>query len=285
MKEKIINLSDIANQKDKLVGIDKMLSERGGPKYTKIIAKDADTGEILSETTNKVVISGSVLAACKIFGVSCPINIPNYNEELNLDNSASYTTVPSDSLVCLFCVDDSGCGTTEKDTFTVGYVDRIAPTGDDKSKVIFPFRYVDESDDLNSDLRKRYFGRKTLNNGKVAYYFKNFEADPQMHLRYSDGTQITEELYNVETSQLAEVYVEAKLKVNRNDFRDYFEQVLGWDKARISSLSLCYAWYKDDLGDGYKWYQGITPYTKLNFPYERLVSLDRAIMFYYQIFY
>ena len=284
MKEKIINLSDIANQKDKILGIDKLLSERGGPKYTKIIAKDADTGEILSETTNKVVITGSIMAACKMFGVSSPIEVPNYNEEMDLDNSASSITIPSDSLVCLFCVDDSGCGTTEKDTFTVGYVDRIAPGPFGSSNAIFPFRYVDADNDLNSDLRKRYFGRKT-EGGKVSYYFKNFEAEPQIHLRYSDGTQITEELYNVETSQLAECYVEAKLKINRNDFRDYFEQVLGWDKARISSLSLCYAWYKDDLGDGYKWYQGITPYTKLNFPYERLVSLDRAIMFYYQIFY
>jgi hypothetical protein len=279
MKEKIIKLSDIQNQKDLLSNYN-ILSDKATPKYTKIIAKDADTGEILSETMNKVVITGSVTAASKMFGISSPIKIPTYNTELELENSRDYTTVPiNDNIVCLFCVDDSGCGTDKSDPFTVNYIDRISP------ETIMPFRYVSEDNDLNDDLRKYYFGRKNLNNGKIAYYFKKFETEPQMHLRYTDGTQITEEIYNVETDQLAECYVECKLKINRNDFRDYFEQVLGWDKARISSISLCCAWYDDTFDNLFKWYQDILPYTKLNFPYEELVSLDRAILFYYQIFY
>lgn len=280
MKEKIIHLSDSHKQKDKILGLNKLLFDRGGPKRTKIIAKDADTGEILSVTENKIVFTGSIIAASKIFGVSSPIKVPTYNSEMDLQNSQDYEVVPSDSIVCLFCVDDSGCGATPEDVFTVKYVDRISPES------IMPFRYVDADHDLNSDLRKYYFGRREEDN-KVAYYFKKFEADPQMHLRWTDGTQITETFYSdaEQTTQLAECYVEAKLKINRNDFRDYFEQILGWDKARVSSISLCYAWNIEIEGDPYKWYQGITPYTKLNFPFEQLVSLDRAIMFYYQVFY
>lgn len=274
MKEKIINLSDIQKYKDKIVG----LGDLGSPKRTRIIICDADTGEIFNEEENKIVITGSTVAASKLFGVSCPIKIPTYNTEMNLQNSVDYTQSRGDSIVCLFCVDDSGCGSTESDVYTVGYTDRISPD------TIMPFRYVDADNDINEDLRKYYFGRRIEDN-KIAYYFKTFESEPQMHLRYADGTQITENFYDDNTTQLAECYVECKLKINRNDFRDYFEQVLGWDKARVSSLSLCYSWYRDDLEGNYKWYQDILPYTKLNFPFEKLVSLDRAIIFYYQIFY
>ena len=85
-----------------------------------------------------------------------------------------------------------------------------------------PFRYQDIDDDLNDDLRKYYFGRKTDEEaGKIAYYFKAFETTPMLHLRYTDGTQITDEMYNVETEQGAECYVETKLRITRNDFRDY----------------------------------------------------------------
>lgn len=279
--EKIMNLSDCLNVEDRIDK--KIISERlsGGPKKTRIILKDHDTGETLGEFENKVVISGSIFNACNSFGLTSPVILPNYNDELGLDNTLDYTTEePKNSpIVCLFCVGDSGCGSTPKDVFTTNYIDRINPEDD-----IMPFRYVDAGNDLNDDLRKYYFGRKSLDNGKVGYYFKNFDTVPQLHLRYTDGTQINEDLYKVDTTQPAECYVETRLRITRKDFREYFEEVLGWDKARISTISLCYAWY-DDTIDDYKWYQQIYPYTKLHFSYEWLVDLTKAIDIQYQIFY
>lgn len=279
--EKVMNLSDCLQIKD---SIDKkIITERlsGGPKKTRIILKDHDSGETLGEFENKVVISGSIFNACNSFGLTSPVILPNYNDDLKLDNTLDYTTVEpkNNSIVCLFCVGDSGCGSTPKDVFTTNYIDRINPEDD-----IIPFRYVDTANDLNDDLRKYYFGRKTLDNGKAAYYFKNFDTVPQLHLRYTDGTQINEDLYKVDTTQPAECYVETRLRITRKDFREYFEEVLGWDKARISTISLCYAWY-DDTIDDYKWYQQIYPYTKLHFSYEWLVDLTKAIDIQYQIFY
>ena len=75
-----------------------------------------------------------------------------------------------------------------------------------------------------------------------------------------------------------------RLRITRLDFRDYFENVLGWDKARISAMTLCFAWY-DDTIDKYRYYQDITPYTLLNFQYQWLVDLDVAIDIEYQIYY
>lgn len=283
MSTKVINLTpDYLEHMDsieKKIIFDKF---SGGPKATKIIISDHDSGKILGEYHNKIVITGSIMSAMKAFGIDTPVILPNYNEELGLDNTLNYTEfLPKNTpIVCLFCIGDSGCGTTAKDVFTVNYIDRIAPEND-----IIPFRYQDIDSDINDDLRKYYFGRKTMQDeGKIAYYFKSFDTTPQLHLRYTDGTQINGEIYNIETTQAAECYVETRLRITRTDFRDYFEQILGWDKARISTLSLCYAWY-DDTIDDYRWYQQIYPYSKLNFSVEWLVDLTKAIDFNYQVFY
>lgn len=281
--EKIINLSpDVLEHSDSIEK--KIINERlsGGPKRTRIIIKNSESGEILGEYENKIVITGSIFSAMKAFGIESPVTLPNYNEELGLDNTLDYAVAEkkNEPIVCLFCVGDSGCGSLPKDVFVAKYTDRIEPEED-----LIPFRYEDIDSDLNDDLRKYYFGRKTLEDkGRIAYYFKAFDSQPQMHLRYTDGTQINDEMYNIETTQAAECYVETRLKVTRADFRDYFEEVLGWDKARISTLSLCYAWYDDSIDD-YKWYQEIYPYSKLNFSFEWLVDLTKAIEFIYQVYY
>lgn len=279
--EKVIKLdADYFNITDSLEK--KIISEKfkAGPKSTRIVLSDHDTGEIMGEYHNKIVITGSIFGACNTFGINPSVILPDYNRELNLDNTLDYTKIQpkNNPFVCLFCAGDSGCGALANEVFNVNFTDRIDPIGD-----IIPFRYVDSNSDINPDLRKYYFGRKTHNN-KIAYYFKNFDTTPQLHLRYTDNTQINDEMYNIETTQAAECYVETRLRINRNDFREYFEQVLGWDKARISTISLCYAWY-DDTIDNYRWYQQIYPFAKLNFPVEWLVDLTKAIDFHYDVFF
>ena len=105
-----------------------------------------------------------------------------------------------------------------------------------------------------------------------------------MHLRYADGTQILENIYEYTTEQMAECYVETRLRITKLDFRDFFDDILGWDKSRISTITLCYAWY-DDTIDKYKYYQDIYPYTKLNFSYIWLFDENYALDVIYQIYY
>ena len=263
------------------------INEKGGQIGSKVRIVDPETGEVQWEGHNKVVISGAVFNATLPFGLPNNKHMNTYNDWLGLDNSVDHEAeVENAPIICLFCVDDSGCGATPKDVFTVNFRDRIEPD------TIFPFRYVDADNDLDEDLRQIYFGKKTFSDGsgKIAYYFKAFDTDPQLHIRYTDGTQIDpDNLFDGSTSQAAEVFVETRLRINRYDFRDYLDQVLGWDNARISSLSLCYAWYKDildsDVGEYHRYYQAIAPYTKINFPYNWLVDLDKAVDFIYDIYY
>ena len=261
------------------------ITEKGGQQGSKVRMVDPETGKVEWELSNKVVISGAVFNAILPFNLPNNNNMKSYNDWLVLDNSVDHEAeVENRPVVCLFCLDDSGCGDTPKDVFTVNFTDRIEPDS------IFPFRYVDADKDLDEELRQMYFGKKTFtdDSNKIAYYFKAFDTDPQLHIRYTDGTQIDpDNLFNISTSQAAEVFVEMRLRVNRYDFRDYFDQVLGWDNARISSLSLCYAWYKDIEEDGeyHRYFQAITPYTKINFPYNWLVDLNKAVDFIYDIYY
>jgi hypothetical protein len=253
---------------------------RKGPKATRIVIRDYDTEKILHDTHNKILISASQFTACDQFGLDTSVIFPSYNEELGLQNTLDYKTVQpmNRPIVCLFCAGQGGCGTVASDVYTVKFTDRLAP------KDMLPFRYVDEKNDLSDELRKVYFGRYKDSNGMIRYMFKAFDTDPQLHLRYIDGTQITSDMWSIDSTQAAECYVEVKLDIDRTDFRDYFEKVTGWDNAIINSLSLVYGWY-DNTIDKYLWYQQLLPYSKLNIPNEYLIDETKRLAISYEIYY
>ena len=278
----IIKLSDIEMIDDKLLvsniknRVFKNMSS--GVKGTRIKLTNLATGEV-KELHNKVVVSGSIAAGTLLFDIPM-LSIPTYNSELELENSEEPGTTPINTpKICLFGVGDDGCGTIDSDVYTPGYVDRIPP---DK---LFPFRYIENGDeDLDDPERRIYFGRKVDDSNNIYYYFKAFNNDPQIYLRYTDGTEINPAtMYDVITTQEAECFVQLDINVSRFDFRDYFDKVIGWDKARISSLSLIYAWYTED--GGYKYYQDCIPFTKLNFSFEKLVDNTKALAFEYSLFF
>ena len=144
-----------------------------------------------------------------------------------------------------------------------------------------------------------YFGRKTFNEGtsseKIAYFFKRFETDPQLHVRYLDGTEVTKNMWSIDSSQQVEVYVELKLAITRQDFRDYFDDVLGWGSADISTISLLTGWYDDSIIENpaapeedqirYRWYQYVLPFSKFNMSQEQLRNENKALDFTYQVYY
>lgn len=279
MKEVVVNLKDKHEMNDVLAS--RILHDsKGGIKKTRITITDHDTGELLGSFENKVLISGGQMTACKQWGLDAEVAFPTYNEVLNLENTLDYSTVQpkNEPIVCLFAIGNNGAASAHE-VFPVRYTERIEPEN------LLPFRYVDPNSDLNVDQRDVYFGRVTdEETGKIKYYFKAFDTEPQLHLRYLDGTQITEDLYSIDSSQAAECYVETRLRVTRQDFRDYFEQVLGWENAVINSLSLLFAWFDPDI-DEYRWYQQIIPFTRLNFPNIWLTDLTKAVDFNYQVYY
>lgn len=268
----------------------------GIPKRTRIVAIDHETGETIGVYENKILVPGSQMTACKMFGIEQNVIFPTYNEALELENSLPpYPEIqPYNSpIVCLWAAGRSGAGSSDNEVNVVATTDRISPKLEtettNKYTDIVPFRYVPASDDLDDDERQYYFGRKLFNEGtvneKIAYFFKAFDTEPQLHVRYLDGTEVTRSMYNVTSTQQVETYVEMRLSVTKEDFRDYFDDVIGWDNANISTISLLIAWYDNTRGDTYRWYQDIIPYSKFNFSQEQLVDLNRAIDFNYQVYF
>ena len=296
-------LKDSSQAYDQIVSgqnVSRILQSRGIPKRTKIVMRDHATGEILGKYHNKLLVPGSQSTACKQFGLSPSVVLPTYNTDLVLDHSLSPypdTQPTNDPITCLWCAGRSGVGSVSTEVLTVSTTDRISPALSDSTtntySDIVPFRYVLATNDIDKDLRDTYYGRKTFTNGYVGYFFKAFDTDPILHVRYLDGTQVTSTMYSVDSSQEVEVYVEMRLSITRLDFRDYFDTVLGWDKSDISTISLLTAWYdntvledsNDSTTNYYKYYQDIIPFSKFNFQSEDLSDLNRAIDFNYQVYY
>lgn len=239
----------------------------------------AGTDIVLFRGSNKVIIPGSYYTAAKHFGINPPVKLPTYNTALGLDGIQALTDKEErDALVVLFAVGIDGCGPESSQVYDVDYTKWIAPEN------LVPFRYVFDDNDLSDTLRKKYFGRKKIaGTDKIAYYFKAFEATPVMHQEYVDGTPIDENIYISDNTMDVETYVELKLTVTKEDCREYFDATTGINDAKINTISLLTAVPKEM--NGYTYYQGIRPLTKLNFPNESLIDLTKGIDITYHIYY
>ena len=118
-------IKDYADIHDSLT----IINPKGGVSKTKIIVKDHDTGEVLGEYENKILVPGGQLSACKQFGLSPVVNFPTYNSALDLQNSKPPYPVTqpfNEPITCLWCAGISGAGNTGE-VFTVANTNRIDP--------------------------------------------------------------------------------------------------------------------------------------------------------------
>lgn len=227
------------------------------------------------DVTNKVIIAGAGFTARCHFDLPRTEITPSYNTALNLQNTVSETPTAPEK-VYLFAVGTDGCGPENSQVYPVDYKKWIG------INALVPFRYPLASNDINATLRSSYFGRKEIGD-RVAYYFKAFETAPTFNQQYVDGTPIDSTIYDSTKVDDAESYVEIKLKIPKEDCRDWFLANAGINEAKINTLSLLTAWAKTI--DGHVYYQDIRPMTKLNIPNEPLIDLTKGLDIIYHIYY
>lgn len=230
---------------------------------------------------NKVILPGSAFTAMKHFkDIHIPVKTPTYNAALGLDEIRSVTDREErlENFIYLWAVGRDGCGPEDSQVYDVDYSKWIAPQD------LVPFRYQVGNNDLASDKRDLYFGRKDIPEAdRIAYYFKAFDTEAVFRQQYIDGTPIDENIYISDNTMDVESYVELKMSVLRADCRDFFIATTGINDAKINSISLLTA--VPMTINGYTYYQNIRPLTKLHFPNEPLIDLTKGIDFIYQIFY
>lgn len=247
---------------------------------TDIEIKCQETGETIWRGHNKVILPGAGFLARAMFDLTGYTEVtPSYNTALGLENTV-YETADSTNKTILFCVGTSGCGRENSQVYDVDYAEWIDP--DD----LVPFRYELINEDIDVTLRETYFGRKTTDD-RIAYYFKAFETDPVFVQQYVDGTPIDSDIYESAKEEEVESYVEIRLAVTKEDCRDYFIATTGINDARVNTISLCTAWpkYFEEDGNQYKYYQDITPITRLNFPNEPLIDLSKGLDIIYHVYF
>jgi hypothetical protein len=233
------------------------------------------TDELLFKGTNKVLISGSAFTAMKHFDIVPSIKTNTYNSALSLENTVTTNPTTTEKVI-LFAVGTDGCGTENSQVYPVDYTKWIKP------EALVPFKYQDSISDISASARETYFGRKVIGD-KIAYYFKTFETLPILKQQYIDGTPIDAGVFSSQNPMEAETYVELRLKILKEDCRDFFLSTTGINSAKINSLSLLTAWYT--TSNGFKYYQDIRPLTKLNIPNEPLIELNKGLDIVYQIYY
>jgi len=263
---KTLLLTDRVEINDKI----NMFDKRNMVKIT-----NSETGEVIFEGSNKVIVSGAAFTARNHFDIPDEEITPSYNTALSLDNTL-YITPTSIEKIFLFAVGTDGCGRENSQVYANDYKKWIMPDA------LVPFRYQPRNNDLDNNLRQLYYGKKTLSN-KYAYYFKKFEADPVFHQKYIDGTPIDSTIYTNSNELAVESWIDLRLKVTSADCRDYFINTVGISEARVNTLSLLTAWYSEI--DGYRYYQDIRPLTRLNFPNIPLIDLNLGIDIQYQLYY
>jgi hypothetical protein len=246
---------------------------------SRVLIYSEGTDELLFDGANKVIISGSGFTAAKHFNIAPPVDLPTYNSVLGLDNSVVESHFP-DEIVCLFAVGNGleNCGTEASQIKDVDYTKWILPES------LVPFRYVLDSADLAPEMRSKYFGRKVITaNNRIAYYFKAFESTPEIKMQRIDGTPIDNTIFTSTNTMEAQTFVELKLKVTKEDCREWFTARTSINDAQINTLSLLTAWKK--IIDGNTYYQNIRPLTKLNISNEGLIDLTKGLDIIYQIYY
>lgn len=263
----------------KLLQFDKLnLGDSHSIKKTKVQVINDINGEVVFEGPNKFIIAGSSYTAQNHFpNLIIPTHTRTYNDALGLDNTRAINGIRDDRIL-LFSIGTDGCGVDQHQVKDVQYSKWCDPTK------LIPFRYVDANlDDVPRDM---YFGRKDMAtiNGKIAYYFKKFDSEPQWIQRYvSDKLPVGSNVYDSARTDEIESFVELRFKVSKDDCKQFFDATLGLQHSKINTVSLLTA-YEEEI-NGQIYYQNIRPITKINFPNEPLFDLNKGLVIIYHIYY
>ena len=77
----MITLKDSHEIQDSINGTNPVLEKiNGGPKGTKILIRDRETGKILQQIHNKITVPGGMVTCAKQFGLELPVFLPTYNK-------------------------------------------------------------------------------------------------------------------------------------------------------------------------------------------------------------
>lgn len=247
---------------------------------TKIIGLDTLTGDKLFEEENQIVLGGALFILEKVFNAEAPINVEYLNDIMGIaTNEPIEELYPKDTCVCLFGVGVGGCGDASRSVLDVRYYER-------EIFDMIPFRITD--DEMTGSEANKYWFKRPESDGKVSYFLKSFEYDPEIKVLWKDGeegedgSEVHSGVHNTTRTEPIETFVEMVLKINKKDCREYFEINGDIEAARVNSIGL-FTGILSHNEKGEPEYKQVKLFSKLNIPNEMLV-LSKDITIVYRIY-
>lgn len=211
--------------------------------------------------SNTMVWSGALLTLEKVFGVSPAFKPATLNQVYGL-NEVFEANVDK-TYCCLFGI---GIGGSTMEFNTV----HDASFKQRELEGFIPMR-VDSTPVCTDTDGEKYFFKKELSNGKYASYLKEFQQPAVIKSRWkdsvdedTDGTEITEEIYDSTKTELVECYAECPLRVITKHGRSYFEANGNIEHARFNTLGL-FVGQKVEVSPGVYDYINVNLFSVLNF--------------------
>lgn len=280
MSNNVINVQDTIHNSDKLVS--KLVPQMGGDHkgFRTAIEVTNELGETIF-TQNSSVIGGSLWVLETLFGIKSDLQVASINEILGINAPEKEGQAPGLRSVCLFGIGTGGAPDTAiGKIFDVDFKAREIPA-------TIPFRLTDQA--LSAVESQKYFGAKTLDSGKTAYYFKKFESTPRVQALWldsesddEDGTPVEANVHESAREEGIETFVEINLKLDKNDCREFFSEAGEIEKSRMNSIGLYIATPYVTTDDRIE-YKDVRLFSLLNISTEPLSSA-KELNFRYRVY-
>ena len=278
------NLKDNQSLRDELLINGKKVTEklRTGKGFRTSISAYDDYGNTLFEGgSNQTVLGGALFTILKIAGVKLNWDVATFNEITGINNSDLALTEEDyhNTYISLFGCGIGGAGEVPGTIKTVKFQQREMDN-------MIPFRITDEP--LNEIDEKRYWLREPLSEGYTAYYLKSIENKAVKVLwrdgaNNEEGSSVPPNVHQSTRKAPIECFIDLRLRVDKNDFREYFNITGNIENAYINQLGLWTGIKKMNTVTGKEDYVNTTMFSLYNFKNEEL-HLDKGINFSYKIY-
>ena len=281
--------------------------------------------EQVFSTHNMVPLGGVQYAMSKIFDAPPSIYVPTIYEQLGIglpnkpiedfvpyqydipaisgDTQLKNTEYPLGHHVCMFGIGITGTAENNITQIPVEYTEnsitmtRLTDDGTLLDGVMIPFRYT--ANDLTEVEQTKYFGKKQLDDGIMAYYLKRFETEPVIRHYYktTDDADYIDAVDNTVWSSFSkspiDTFTELVLKINSRDVKQWAEANDGLESCRVNTVALFAGVYNpfgytgtDSMGQNIVLgpdYQNVTMFSKLTIPVEPL-QLNKDLDIIYRVY-
>lgn len=232
---------------------------------------------------NTVVLGGAVAALEKLIGQPASFRPNTLNSIMGL-NDSGFDYHPLSTPIALF-----GCGIGGA---TLVFDEVFDPSVRQNNLAQLVPMMVSENALSGVDADK-YMMKTTIETpGGVtlnAWYLKEFDVTPNIRSLWKDaaeenqdGTEITEDVADSESTNGVESFANFKLVVTEDDVRTYFEAIGQLNMARINTIGL-FMGEKVTLANGHTDYVNVSLFSVLNLNNEPLAE-RKKIIYYYRVY-